>query len=57
MVLRQKRRPEAGTGRDRPSSIDHTVGMTTAGGGLAVGGDVEQALIGIPVPSYVLDTK
>ena len=25
-------------------------------GGLAVGGDVEQALTGIPVPSYVLDT-
>jgi PAS domain S-box-containing protein len=25
-------------------------------GGLALGGDVEQALAGIPVPSYVLDT-
>ena len=30
--------------------------MATPGGGLAVGGDVEQALTGIPVPSYVLDT-
>jgi len=26
-------------------------------GGLALGGDVEQALAGIPVPSYVLDTN
>src|SRR6476661_4568053 len=42
--------------RDRPLSIGHTVGMATPGGGLAVGGDVEQALAGIPVPSYVLDT-
>jgi PAS domain-containing protein len=31
--------------------------MATPGGGLAVGGDVEQALTGIPVPSYVLDTQ
>ena len=30
--------------------------MATTGGGLALGGDVEQALTGIPVPSYVLDT-
>src|SRR5580765_7286469 len=30
--------------------------MATTGGGLALGGDVEQALAGIPVPSYVLDT-
>jgi PAS domain S-box-containing protein len=30
--------------------------MATTGGGLTVGGDVEQALTGIPVPSYVLDT-
>ena len=30
--------------------------MATPGGGLAVGGNVEQALTGIPVPSYVLDT-
>src|SRR5262245_36885834 len=30
--------------------------MGTRAGGLAVGGDVEQALTGIPVPSYVLDT-
>ena len=38
-------------------SIGDTVGMATVGGGLAVGGDVEQALTGIPVPSYVLDTE
>jgi len=31
--------------------------MGTTGGRLAVGGDVEQALIGIPVPSYVLDRE
>src|SRR3954466_7402622 len=31
--------------------------METRGAGLAVGGDVEQALIGIAVPSYVLDTE
>ena len=31
--------------------------MATTGGGLALGGDVEQALTGIPVPSYVLDTS
>jgi DNA-binding CsgD family transcriptional regulator len=37
-------------------SFDDTVGMATTGGGLALGGDVEQALTGIPVPSYVLDT-
>jgi PAS domain S-box-containing protein len=43
--------------RDRPLSIGDTVGMATVGGGLAVGGDVEQALTGIPVPSYVLDTE
>jgi PAS domain S-box-containing protein len=30
--------------------------MATRAGGLAVGGDVERALAGIPVPSYVLDT-
>jgi PAS domain S-box-containing protein len=30
--------------------------MAPTAGGLAVGGDVEQALAGIPVPSYVLDT-
>jgi len=30
--------------------------MATTGGGLTLGGDVEQALTGIPVPSYVLDT-
>ena len=33
-----------------------TVGMVPSGGGLAVGGDVERALTGVPVPSYVLDT-
>src|SRR4029079_18054629 len=52
--------------RDRPSSIDHTVGMApTSGGsgpaqgagGLRVGGDLEQALADVPVPSYVLDTS
>lgn len=30
--------------------------MPSAASGLALGGDVEQALAGIPVPSYVLDT-
>ena len=30
--------------------------MTATAGGLAVGGDLEQALLGLPVPSYVLDT-
>jgi len=30
--------------------------MASSAGGLAVGGDVEQALTSIPVPSYVLDT-
>jgi PAS domain S-box-containing protein len=30
--------------------------MTSTAGGLAVGGDVEQALTDLPVPSYVLDT-
>src|SRR5262245_22371310 len=30
--------------------------MATTAGGLALGGDVERALAGIPVPSYVLDT-
>ena len=43
--------------RDTPLSIDDTVGMATTAVGLAVGGDVEQALTGIPVPSYVLDTE
>jgi PAS domain S-box-containing protein len=37
-------------------SIDHTVAMASTAGGLAVGGDAERALVGIPVPSYVLDT-
>ena len=36
--------------------IDDTVGMAATPGGLAVGGDVELALAGLPVPSYVLDT-
>ena len=31
--------------------------MATTDAGLAVGGDVELALTGIPVPSYVLDTE
>ena len=30
--------------------------MASTAGGLALGGSVEQALTGIPVPSYVLDT-
>ncbi len=30
--------------------------MAPGGGGLTVGGDVELALAGLPVPSYVLDT-
>jgi PAS domain S-box-containing protein len=30
--------------------------MASTAGGLAVGGDVEQALADVPVPSYVLDT-
>ena len=36
--------------------IVHTVWMASGVGGLTVGGDVEQALVGLPVPSYVLDT-
>jgi PAS domain S-box-containing protein len=31
--------------------------MPSTAGGLALGGDVEQALVGIPVPSYVLDAE
>ena len=31
--------------------------MAPTAGGLAVGGDAERALAGIPVPSYVLDTE
>ena len=31
--------------------------MPSTAGGLALGGDVEQALAGIPVPSYVLDAN
>jgi PAS domain S-box-containing protein len=37
--------------------IDDTAEMETTGAGLAVGGDIEQALTGIAVPSYVLDTE
>ncbi len=40
---------------DRPLSIGHTVAMEPTAGGLAVGGDVEQALVSVGVPSYVLD--
>ena len=40
----------------REALIVHTVGMAPGVGGLTVGGDVEQALAGLPVPSYVLDT-
>jgi PAS domain S-box-containing protein len=43
--------------RDGALSIDHTHDMPSAAAGLALGGDVEQALGGIPVPSYVLDTN
>src|SRR4029077_4249441 len=39
--------------RSSPARIRHTFVMTT---GLAVGGDVEQALGSVGVPSYVLDT-
>ena len=42
--------------RDKTLSFDDTVGMASGAGGLAVGGDVERALAGIAVPSYVLDT-
>jgi PAS domain S-box-containing protein len=37
--------------------VDHTLGMGATSGGLVVGGDVERALTGVPVPSYVLDTE
>ena len=43
------------TPRDR-ALIVQTVGMASSVGGLGLGGDVEQALAGLPVPSYVLDT-
>ena len=43
-------------GSDSPWSIGETVGDGSTAGGLAAGGDLEQALAGIPVPSYVLDT-
>jgi PAS domain S-box-containing protein len=43
--------------RDGALSIDHTHDMPSAAASLALGGDVEQALGGIPVPSYVLDTN
>ena len=42
--------------RDKTLAFDHTVGMAPTAGGLTVGGDVERALAGISVPSYVLDT-
>lgn len=47
--------PRAAEG-DKPGAFDHTLIVMQGAGGLAVGGDVEQALAGIPVPSYVLDT-
>ena len=37
--------------------FDNTLRVTQEVGGLTLGGDVEQALAGIPVPSYVLDTN
>ena len=43
--------------RDRAVSIDHTLGVAPTTEGLMVGGDVELALTGVPVPSYVLDTE
>lgn len=43
--------------RDGALSIDQTDDMPSTAAGLALGGDVEQALGGIPVPSYVLDTN
>ena len=36
--------------------MSKTSGVTRSAGGLAVGGDVERALDGVGVPSYVLDT-
>jgi PAS domain S-box-containing protein len=39
-----------------PAWISDTFGMSQPVGGLAVGGDVERALAGVGVPSYVLDT-
>ena len=47
--------PRANEG-DKPGAFDHTLGVTQDAGGLAAGGNVEQALAGLPVPSYVLDT-
>lgn len=40
-----------------PRRSDNTPSVAKEAGGLAVGGDAEQALAGIPVPSYVLDTN
>jgi PAS domain S-box-containing protein len=37
--------------------FDNTLSMSQEVGGLAVGGDAEQALAGIPVPIFVLDTN
>ena len=39
-----------------PGQIDNTPGMPSTADGLPLGGDVEQALGSIPVPSYLLDT-
>jgi PAS domain S-box-containing protein len=39
-----------------PTPVRHTFRMSRSAGGLAVGGDVEQALNSVGVPSYVLDT-
>jgi len=43
--------------RDRPLSVNDTHWVAPAPDGFAVGGDVERALAGISVPSYVLDTE
>jgi PAS domain S-box-containing protein len=42
--------------RDSPLPIGDTHGMASVPGGLVLGGDVEQALADIRVPTYVLDT-
>ena len=47
--------PDAGA--DKPWWIGNTVGMARSAGVLKVDGDVEQALHGVGVPTYVLDTS
>ena len=50
---RAHRSSHATFSRGDSSQLSHTSVMAT---GLAVGGDVEQALVGVGVPSYVLDS-